>query len=125
MTTPRPGSLRSLLHGAFALLMTRVELFRLEAQEQKDALVGHIVAGAGAVVLLLLGLQALLLCLVVLTPPPWRGAVLGGLALSCLLGGVLVLVWLRRRLERQPPPFATTVAELHKDWAALGRRETE
>ncbi len=125
MAAPRPGTLRSLLDGAFALLMTRVELFRLEAQEQKDALAGHVVAGVGAAVLLLVSLQALLLCIMVLAPPAWRAAVLGGLALLCLLGGVFVLIRLKRRLENQPPPFATTVAELHKDWAALNRREAE
>jgi len=116
---PRPGSLRSILGGLVSLLLTRAELLGLEAQEQKEALLFNVLAGVAALIALLVGLQALLLFIMVLSPEPWRALVLGLLALVFLLGGVLALYQMRRRLHRQPAPFSATLSEVRKDWESL------
>lgn len=124
-TTPphRPGTLRSLLGGFVALALTRAELFGLEAQEQKEQLLHNTLIGVAALVCLLIGLLAALLFVVLLTPPAWRVTLLGGLTLLFAALGFGALLQLQRRLSRQPAPFATTLAEVRKDWETLSGRE--
>jgi uncharacterized membrane protein YqjE len=119
---PRPGSLRSILGGFVSLLLTRAELFGLEAQEQKEALLYNMLAGVAALVALLVGLQALLLFIMVLSPEPWRALVLGLLALFFLAGGAIALLRMRRRLHQQPAPFSATLSEVRKDWDSLNEK---
>jgi uncharacterized membrane protein YqjE len=59
--------LRSLLGGVFSLLLTRLELLVLEAEEQKDALLFSLLLGGLALILLLVGLLSALLLVLVLT----------------------------------------------------------
>ncbi|WP_434633688.1 phage holin family protein [Chromobacterium sp. CV08] len=117
---PRPGTLRSFADGFASLLLTRAELLALEALELKDEIVGNLLQGMLGVTLLGSGLIAALLALWALTPPPWRIAVMAGLALLLCGGGLALLLGLRRRLRQQPAPFSTTLDEIRKDWAALG-----
>ncbi|MDN0081457.1 phage holin family protein [Crenobacter sp. SG2305] len=119
---PRPGSLRSVLGGLVSLLLTRAELFGLEAQEQKEALLFDVLTGVAALVAFLVGLQALLLFIMVLSPEPWRALVLGLLAVVFLLGGTFALFWMRRRLHSQPAPFSVTLNEVRKDWEILNEK---
>lgn len=122
-SSPRPGSLRSLLNGFVALALTRAELFGLEAQEQKEQLLHNTLIGVAALVCLLIGLLAALLFVVLLTPPAWRVALLGLLTLLFAVLGLTALLQLQRRLRRQSAPFATTLAEVRKDWDVLSQRE--
>ena len=116
---PRPGSLRSLLGGFFSLLLTRLELFLLEAEEQKDALLFSLLLGGLALVMLLVGLLSALLLVLVLTPASWRPLLLGGLML-CSSGAGAALLWqLRQRARRSPSPFTDTLTEVRKDWDSL------
>ncbi|WP_047248755.1 phage holin family protein [Chromobacterium subtsugae] len=117
---PRPGTLRSFANGAAALLLTRAELMALEAQEWKDDIVGNLLQGMLGVVLLGCGLIAAVLALWALTPAEWRLAVMAGLALLLIGAGAALLLSLRRKLREQPAPFAVTLEEARKDWAALG-----
>ncbi|RQO68859.1 hypothetical protein DBR44_15360 [Aquitalea sp. FJL05] len=121
--TPRPGSIRSLMGGVFSLLLTRFELFLLEAEEHKDNLLFSLLLGGLALILLLIGLLCALLLVLVLTPAAYRPAVLSCLTLGSVLGGLGLLWQLRRRAHRSRAPFAGTVAEVRKDWDSLsGRR---
>lgn len=122
-SSPRPGSLRSLLNGFVALALTRAELFGLEAQEQKEQLLHNTLIGVAALVCLLIGLLAALLFVVLLTPPAWRVVLLGLLTLLFAVLGLTALLQLQRRLRRQSAPFATTLAEVRKDWDVLSQRE--
>ncbi|MDN0075475.1 phage holin family protein [Crenobacter sp. SG2303] len=119
---PRPGSLRSILGGLVSLLLTRAELFGLEAQEQKEALLFDVLTGVAALIAFLVGLQALLLFIMVLSPEPWRALVLGLLAVVFLLGGTFALYRMRRRLHSQPAPFSVTLNEVRKDWEILNEK---
>lgn len=120
---PRPGTLRSLLGGFVALALTRAELFGLEAQEQKEQLLRNTLIGVAALVCLLIGLLAALLFVVLLTPPAWRVTLLGLLTVLFATLGFGALLQLQRRLNRQSAPFATTLAEVRKDWETLSGRE--
>ncbi|MBI3145521.1 MAG: phage holin family protein [Pseudogulbenkiania sp.] len=122
-SSPRPGSLRSLLNGFVALALTRAELFGLEAQEQKEQLLHNTLIGVAALVCLLIGLLSALLFVVLLTPPAWRVELLGLLTLLFAALGLTALLQLQRRLRRQSAPFATTLAEVRKDWDVLSQRE--
>lgn len=115
----RPGSLRSLLSSLAALAVTRAELFGIEAQEQQERLLGHVLIGAAALVAVLLSLMAGLLFVMVVTPPQWRALVLGGLALLFLLAAAWLLWLLSRRLNDAPAPFAQSLSEVKKDWRNL------
>lgn len=116
---PRPGSLRSLLGGVFSLLLTRIELLVLEADEQKDALLFSLLLGGLALILILVGLLSALLLVLVLTPDSWRPLLLGGLMLCSTGGGVALLWQLRQRARRSPSPFTDTLTEVRKDWDSL------
>ncbi|HJU49770.1 MAG TPA: phage holin family protein [Pseudogulbenkiania sp.] len=120
---PRPGSLRSLVGGFVALALSRAELFGLEAQEQKEQLLHNTLIGVAALVCLLIGLLAALLFVVLLTPPAWRVTLLGLLTALFAALGLGALLQLQRRLRRQSAPFATTLAEVRKDWETLSGRE--
>lgn len=124
MSAPRPGSLRSILNGLVALALTRAELLGIEAQEQQERLIGHLVTGVAAMVALLVGLIALLLFVMTVTPGELRAAVLGGLTAVFLLAGLLLLWWLKRRLALAPQPFSNTLNEVRRDWQTLSGRET-
>ncbi|HJV07120.1 MAG TPA: phage holin family protein [Chromobacteriaceae bacterium] len=120
--TPRPGTLRSFIGGVFSLLLTRAELLSLEAEEQKDRLLATLLLGGLALVCLLLGLMAMLLVIVLVTPASSRPLVLGLMASGLLGSGGLALLWLRWQLRRQASPFACTLSEVRKDWDALNGR---
>ena len=120
---PRPGSLRSLIANLASLFQTRAELFRIEAQEQQERLVGHLLTGVAAAAAALLSLIALLLFLMVVTPPTWRPGVMGGLAVLFMLSTFGLLRYLARRIAASPPPFDLTLRELKKDWHTLSGKE--
>jgi len=120
--TSRPGSLSSLLGGLFSLLLTRLELFLLEAEEQKDNLLHSLLLGGLALILLLIGLLCGLLLILVLTPESSRALVLGSLTLICMAGALGLLWHLRQRAYRSRAAFADTMAEVRKDWDSLGGR---
>lgn len=120
---PRPGSLRSLLGGVFALLLTRVELFLLEAEEHKDSLLFSLLLGGLALILLLTALLCALLLVLVLTPEASRPLLLAGLMLLSLAAAFGLLWHVRQRAHRGRAPFADTLGEVRKDWDSLsGKR---
>lgn len=121
--SPPPGSIRSLLAGLISLTLTRAELFGIEAHEQQERLIGHLLVGVAALVATLIGLMAGLLFTMVITPPEWRAQVMGGLALLFLLVSVSFFWYLARRLTQAPAPFALSLAEVKKDWHALSGKE--
>ncbi len=125
MATPEPKppgyleSLRELGDGVLASVQDRIELFSLEAQEEKFRLIRIIflsgVTALTGMLALLFGGFALAYCLWPVSP----GIVLGGLACLAAGCGVLLVVLLRRDLSRQPRPFAGTREEIAEDRACI------
>jgi uncharacterized membrane protein YqjE len=118
-TSPRPGTLRSLLGLLTSLIQVRSELFSMEAQEQKQTLISNLLIALLSVGCLLLGLIAALIFITLISPPEWRPLLLGSISLILIIGAGIALWHLMRRLESQPAPFSLTITEVRKDLDAL------
>jgi uncharacterized membrane protein YqjE len=113
------GAFRRVGSSLLALLQNRVQLFAVELQEEKLRAIRLLVWLTAAFAL---GIAGILVLVGVLGVFLWKQAGYAGvLGLAvALLGGAALLLWLlRRRLLREPDPFATTVAEIGKDLACL------
>lgn len=101
---------------------TRLELFALEASEQKTRLVK--VLGMAFAALLFLTLALLVFSIAVALyfwPTDQRYLALGLLALLYGLVGLGLLLAVRRSLIFEPIPFAATLDELRRDMALFDR----
>ena len=102
--------------GTLALILqTRLELFALELEEEKQRLLVTLLWGGLALASALLAMVLLTLAIVAAFPPQAWPYVLGGLGLVYLgvAGGV---IWvLRKKLQQRPRPFGSTLDELKKD----------
>ena len=114
-------SLRGLLHSGVDLLHTRLDLFVVEAQEEKERLVGLLVNGVLCALLAGFGLVFLAVFLTVLLWDGYRLLALG-LFTVLFLGGA---AWTARNIvgeiKRRERPFNATLTELQRDRAALRR----
>lgn len=122
-TPPKPGSVSSILGRLASLAMVRAEMFGLELQERKEAMLANMILAFVAFGALLIALLAGLLCIAALTPPAWRAAVMGAIALLALAVAAGTLWGVRRRLQALPEPFALTLSEIRKDCDTLLRRK--
>jgi len=115
------GALSRLADALLGLARTRLELASLEYSEERGR-VGHQLA------LLLAGIGCLLFALlfaatgvVVYFWDSYRLAAIVGVMIFFVAAGA-VLLWRRMELSQtSPAPFATTLAELEKDRAAISR----
>lgn len=112
------ASLRGLLATALALLQTRFELLATELEEEKLRLLGILVYGAVAVLLLCIGAVFLAIFLALLW---WdhRLLVIGGFTLAFLLGGGAAWFLAQRQAHSGSRVFAASLAELQQDRQAL------
>lgn len=105
-----------------SVMRTRLELFALEASEQKAGLLSLVGMLFGALLFSTLAVLVFtLLVALYFWPTEYRYWALGIVVL--LYGGLGVGLFLavRRRLEDGPIPFAATLEELGKDAAFLAR----
>ncbi len=112
-------SLRRTSESLLALIRSRFELFAVELREEKLRLINLLLWLGIAMTLgaagLLVGMGALAVWL-------WNSAGYAGLivlALATLALAAGILLDVRRRIKRSPPPFAGTVAEFRKDSECL------
>jgi uncharacterized membrane protein YqjE len=112
-------TLRDLGTGLCGAVEERVELLSLELQEEKLRLVQIFVWTSAAVFTGMMAITFASLTLVYLFWDSARIAVLGGLTAfyAAALGGIIYVF--RRRIVRQPPPFAATLQELREDRACI------
>ena len=114
-------ALRGWLHDGVQLLRVRLELLSVEAREQVLAIVGLLLAGLAAVILLGLGLAFLAVLLTVLL---WDGHRVLALSvfttLFLTLGGVALLL-LRSRWQASQRWFESSLGELRQDGERLSR----
>lgn len=120
----RPGglfaSLKGLLVTGLGLARTRLELLVTELEEEKARLLGLIVYGAAAFVLLAAGLIFLAIFLTVLFWDSNRLLVLGVITALFLGGGGVALTVCLGLARSRSRLFAASLAELERDRAALG-----
>lgn len=103
-----------------AIIRTRIELFSLEASEQKSQLLALLGWLACAVVFLLLGLVVFTVTLALLFwPTEGRYVALFVLAVCYLAAGLVCIGFVRRLMAQADSPFAVTLQELHNDLLTL------
>ena len=125
-SSPRSGlfaSLRGLFGTGFGLLQTRLELFATELEEEKLRLLGLLGFGAAAFILLGAGIIFLAIFFTVLFWESNRLLVLGLFAAVFLISGGIALFMAWRCTQAKTRMFASSLAELAADRAALAGRE--
>lgn len=113
------ASLRTLLHSGLGLLKTRLELLRLELEEEKLRVLGLLGYGAAALLLLSAGLVFLAIFLTVLLWDGYRLLVLGLFTAIFLGAGAFALYAAWRYAHAGGRLFATSLAELSRDRQSL------
>lgn len=116
-------TVRSFLSSWVAVAKTRVEIFSVELEEQREWLEHLILMAVAAGFCVSLGLIMLTFFIVVLF---WESQarlwVLGGFVLLYLGAGLALYLALRAKIKARPRLFASTAAELGKDYASLQPR---
>jgi uncharacterized membrane protein YqjE len=112
-------SLRGFATTSVGLLRTRLELFRLETQEETSRITGLLFWGFVAALLAVIGVTLLAVFITVLLWDSHRLLALGVFT-ALFLAAAGVAAWLALRLARQGSRmFAAILAELRRDEAAL------
>lgn len=112
-------SIRSFLASWIAVAKTRVEIISVEIEEQREWLEKLVLLAVAAVFCISLGAILLTLFVVVLFWDKYPLIVLGAFTILYLGGGLGLLLALRHKMKNKPRLFATTAAELGKDYASL------
>lgn len=123
-TTPEngfTGQARRVSGAVADLLFLRYELFGLEAREEKSRVVGLLVS---TIIACFAGFMAFLCLNVFLIVRFWedRMVLCGALAVAYALLAIGLWFYVRRRLHKDPPPFAATIEELRKDVTLFGSK---
>lgn len=118
--TERPASLlaagRRLLAAAWEHAGTRLELFTLELAEERNRLIGALMAALGLVVCITLTMAfASVAVIVAAWDTPYRMLVVVALAVGYGIAGMVAWISLRRLIGRQSPLFRYSLAELRRD----------
>ena len=113
------ASLRGLLKTAVALLQTRLELIATELEEEKLHLLSLLAYGAAAS--FFLGCTAVMLSIffIVLFWDTYRLQTIASITVIFLCGSGVAILQIRRLIRKKPTMFATSLAELASDHAAL------
>ena len=114
-------SAQALLASLALLARTRLELVDTELQEMLSRLVLQVICAVAAVLLAALALGFGAVAAVMAAPPEQRVALALGVAVVFLLAAGLFAWRLRREMAARP--FASSLAELGRDVAALQPRE--
>lgn len=124
--TASPGllaSVRGVLATSVALLRTRLELLKVEAQEEVGRVTGLLAWTLAAVLLGVVGLVFVAVFLTVLLWDNQRLLALGVFS-ALFIGAAAVAIGMAVRLARQSSQlFAASLAELQRDEAALTQRQ--
>jgi uncharacterized membrane protein YqjE len=105
-----------------SIVRTRIELFSLEASEQKSQLITMLGMAFGALLFLTLGLLVFSIAVALyFWPTDARYLALGLLALIYVLIGAGFFLAIRNRLLYAPMPVSATVEELKRDLALAER----
>jgi uncharacterized membrane protein YqjE len=116
---PRPpglvDSLSRLGRSGVALLRTRLAILGTEIEEERIRFARLALAVAAIAFCLQMAVLLFVVFMVVLLWESHRLVTLGGFAALFLVAGVAGVLVLKRRLERRPKMFASSLGELAKD----------
>jgi uncharacterized membrane protein YqjE len=115
------GSLRRLLKTVLAIVHSRLELFLVEAQEERWRLLNVLLLTGIVLILALMTLMAVTLTVVVVCLEAERLDLVIALVLLYLAATIIAFWRLHTRLKSWVP-FADTLAELKKDKACLDEK---
>jgi uncharacterized membrane protein YqjE len=113
------NALRRMADSLLAIAQNRLELFSVEAGEEKLRLIEALFLAVAFFFIVLLALLVLTLGLIFLAPPEWRPWVLGGFVLVYFSASGVIWIALGKRIRNWPPPFSSTLAEFKKDLECL------
>lgn len=113
------ASLRGFATTGVALLRTRVELLRVEAQEELGRIVGLVLWSIVAVLCGTLGLAFVAVLVTVLLWESQRAVALAVFATLFLVGAAVAAGFALRLARRGSQLFSASLAELRRDEAAL------
>jgi uncharacterized membrane protein YqjE len=116
-------SVRRLANSVLGLMHNRLSLIAVELQEEKIRAINHIIWLSVAMAL---GVAGVLVAIATLAIFLWERAGYAGLIGLALLtlGLAAFALWLlRRRILNGPQPFATSVAEIGRDFETLRPRQ--
>jgi uncharacterized membrane protein YqjE len=113
------GSLRGLADGLLGSARERLELFALELQEEKYRAIQLFIWISMGVFSAVLAITFASLTIIYLFWESARLAVLGGFAVLYAAGCIVILLYCRKLIARQPKPFEGTIAELQQDRACI------
>lgn len=116
-------SLRGLISTGIALIETRLELLTTELKEEKTRVVSLLIYALAALILLSVGTVFLAVLFTALLWESNRLLALSVFATLFLAGGAFSFVMAIRLVRQQTRLFASTLAELKGDRAALERDE--
>ena len=122
---PRPPpsfyqSVKAYLATWVEVLRTRLELFSIECQEERERLEQIVILPATTLLCLTFGILLVTLFVVVaFWDTNYRLAVLGGFAVFYLAVGTVVGLITRRKSRTRPKLFSATLEELAKDYRHL------
>ena len=113
-------ALKNIIASVLTIGKTRVELLVVEVEEEKYRLMTLWAKAIGAAFFLALGIVMAVLCLVLVF---WesRALVLGGVAVLFVVGGLALIVSLKRQAQRPSKLFHASLSELEADLALLRR----
>src|SRR5690606_5333055 len=105
-----------------AILKTRLELFALEASQQKSGLIKALALLVGAVLFSTLALLVLTLLIALLFwPTEYRYWAIAALVVLYGVLGLSMFLVLKNQLQTGPQPFAASIAELQRDVDVMQR----
>ena len=119
------GALRGLLVTALALARVRLELLATEVQEEKARLLGLLVFGGAAILLLVAGIVFLAAFLTVLLWESHRLVVLGFFAATFLGAGFGMAMVARRYAVEGSRLFEASLGALARDQAAAEKAKSQ
>jgi uncharacterized membrane protein YqjE len=114
-------AIKRILVTLLSILETRLEIFIIEAGQEKERLLGLLLIGLAAVVCFGFALLMLSLWVIIFFWENYRYIALLGLTGFYCLMGFLLWLKLKQRIAKQPSAFVYTLAELAKDREALAQ----
>ena len=109
------ASVRRMGNTLLATLQTRLELFAVELEEEKERLLVFLLWAAAAGFFGILAVIMVTLAIAAACPSAARPYVLGGFGLLYLMLASGAALGLRKRWRERPRPFAATLEEVKKD----------